>query len=196
MRTEDGSPISVQANISSINWGEQPAAMLCFEETPAVPPSVGVSEEDEKIAELEAILDTATDGVLVLDRDGCILRMNHSAEALFEVDRHKVAGERFISLLANESHKDALAYLERFAQQRPCKLAQWRTGSHRAIAFGRSHPACNDHGARIHSRNEPFLCCIARCNGLEAHAGGTAHPKAARGRCQQEKIGVSGQGQP
>ncbi len=113
LRTEDGSPISVQANISSIGWGDQPAAMLCFEETPVTPPSIGVSEEDEKIAELEAILDTATDGVLVLDRDGNILRMNHSAEALFEVDRHKVAGGPFISLLAQESHKDALAYLER-----------------------------------------------------------------------------------
>ncbi|WP_245418108.1 ATP-binding protein [Cohaesibacter haloalkalitolerans] len=113
LRTENGSPISVQANISSIAWGDQPAAMLCFEETPVTPPSIGVSEEDEKIAELEAILDTATDGVLVLDRDGNILRMNHSAEALFEVDRHKVAGEPFISLLAQESHKDALAYLER-----------------------------------------------------------------------------------
>ncbi|WP_319411368.1 ATP-binding protein [uncultured Cohaesibacter sp.] len=113
LRKQDGSPISVQASISSINWGEEPAAMLLFEETPVAPPSIGVSEEDEKIAELEAILDTATDGVLVLDREGRILRMNHSAEALFEVDRHKVAGELFVSLLAEESHKDALAYLER-----------------------------------------------------------------------------------
>nr|WP_321483941.1 ATP-binding protein [uncultured Cohaesibacter sp.] len=135
LRTEDGSPISVQANISSINWGELPAAMLCFEETPAVPPSVGVSEEDEKIAELEAILDTATDGVLVLDRDGCILRMNHSAEALFEVDRHKVAGERFISLLANESHKDALAYLERL---RNSGLASLLNGGQEVIGQLRS----------------------------------------------------------
>ncbi|SFN97437.1 PAS domain S-box-containing protein [Cohaesibacter marisflavi] len=135
LRTEDGSPISVEANISSINWGEQPAAMLCFEETPATPPSVGVSEEDEKIAELEAILDTATDGVLVLDRDGCILRMNHSAEALFEVDRHKVAGERFVSLLADESHKDALAYLERL---RNSGLASLLNGGQEVIGQLRS----------------------------------------------------------
>nr|WP_321981762.1 ATP-binding protein [uncultured Cohaesibacter sp.] len=135
LRTEDGSPISVEANISSINWGEHPAAMLCFEETPAIPPSVGVSEEDEKIAELEAILDTATDGVLVLDRDGCILRMNHSAEALFEVDRHKVAGERFVSLLADESHKDALAYLERL---RNSGLASLLNGGQEVIGQLRS----------------------------------------------------------
>nr|WP_321458395.1 ATP-binding protein [uncultured Cohaesibacter sp.] len=113
LRRENGAPISVQAHISSINWGDQPAAMLCFEETPIEPPSTGVSEEDEKIAELEAILDTATDGVLVLDREGRILRMNHSAEALFEVDRHKIAGSLFVELLAQESQKDALAYLDR-----------------------------------------------------------------------------------
>ena len=36
-----------------------------------------------KTSELRAILDTATDGVLVLDRDGRVLSANRSAEALF-----------------------------------------------------------------------------------------------------------------
>ena len=112
LRGASGAPISVLANISSINWGERPAAMLCFEKAPDTPPGLGISEEDEKIAELEAILDTATDGVVVLNEAGDILRMNHSAEALFEVDRHRVAGESFLALLAEESHRDALDYLQ------------------------------------------------------------------------------------
>ena len=112
LRGSDGSPVSVLATISSINWGDHPAAMLSFEDVQETPPQMGVSEEDEKIAELEAILDTATDGVVVLDGDGSILRMNHSAEALFETDRHDVAGDSFLTLLAEESHKDTLAYLE------------------------------------------------------------------------------------
>ncbi len=112
LRTQTGQPISVLANISSINWGDVPAAMLCFEQAKDNLPGMGVSEEDEKIAELEAILDTATDGVLVLDKAGCILRMNHSAEALFEVDRHAVAGNALIDLFVEESHGDALDYLE------------------------------------------------------------------------------------
>ena len=104
---------SVLACISSINWGERPAAMLTFEAAPDTRPGLGVSEEDEKIAELEAILDTATDGVVVLDETGHILRMNHSAEALFEVDRHEIAGNSFLDLIMEESHKDVLDYLTR-----------------------------------------------------------------------------------
>ena len=111
LRGADGAPVSVLASIASINWGERPAAMLCFEKSPETQPALGVSEEDEKIAELEAILDTATDGVIVLNEDGHILRMNHSAEALFEVDRHNVAGGSVLNLLAEESHKVMLDYL-------------------------------------------------------------------------------------
>ncbi len=111
LRGASKQPLSVLATISSINWGAKPAALLCFEETPDQPQAMGISEEDEKIAELEAILDTATDGVMVLDGQGHVLRMNHSAEALFEVDRHDVAGSSFLDLLAEESHKTALDYL-------------------------------------------------------------------------------------
>ncbi len=112
LRGGKGVPVSVLATISSINWGDRPAAMLSFEDAQETAPKTGVSEEDEKIAELEAILDAATDGVVVLDGDGMILRMNHSAEALFETDRHDVAGDSFLTLLAEESHNDTLTYLE------------------------------------------------------------------------------------
>ena len=70
----------------------------------------------QKIAELEAILDTATDGVAVVDADGCIVRINRSAEALFGVDSADVAGLPFTHLLAEESRKSALDYLEGLAQ--------------------------------------------------------------------------------
>ena len=112
LRDAGGQPVSVNATISSINWGDEPAALLSFTEAPNEAPTIGLSEEDEKIAELEAILDTATDGVVVLDANASILRMNHSAEALFEVDRHEVAGSSFLNLLAEESHKDAIDYLD------------------------------------------------------------------------------------
>jgi PAS domain S-box-containing protein len=69
-----------------------------------------------KIAELEAILDTATDGVAVVDANGCIVRINRSAEALFGVDSADVAGLPFTHLLAEESRKSALDYLEGLAQ--------------------------------------------------------------------------------
>jgi len=43
--------------------------------------------------ELSAILDTATDGVAVLDRQGLILTLNRSGEALFGYDQNEVAGK-------------------------------------------------------------------------------------------------------
>ncbi|MGA7311628.1 MAG: histidine kinase dimerization/phospho-acceptor domain-containing protein, partial [Pseudolabrys sp.] len=65
--------------------------------------------------ELKSILDTATDGVLVLDRTGRILSANRSAEALFGYEPADFAKHSFGDLLAPESRRSALDHLERFA---------------------------------------------------------------------------------
>jgi len=62
-------------------------------------------------SELRAILDTAADGVLVLDREGCVLSINRSAEALFGYDSRALIGRPFSSLFAPESQRAALEYL-------------------------------------------------------------------------------------
>jgi PAS domain S-box-containing protein len=62
--------------------------------------------------ELRSILDTATDGVLVLERDGRIVSLNRSAEALFGYDNHELSGRPFAELFAPESRRAALDYLE------------------------------------------------------------------------------------
>ncbi len=67
---------------------------------------------EQKLVELEAILDTATDGILVVDQDGLVERLNRSAEALFGIETAAVAGHRFTELLAEESRKSALDYLD------------------------------------------------------------------------------------
>jgi PAS domain S-box-containing protein len=68
--------------------------------------------KDAEARELHAILDTATDGVVVLDEKGRVLSLNRSAEALFGYEQHDVAGESITILLAPESHRVALDYLE------------------------------------------------------------------------------------
>lgn len=70
--------------------------------------SARAAREDE----LRAILDTATDGVLVLDAQGRILSVSRSAEALFGYEQNQVIGESFTRLLAGESHAVAQDYLE------------------------------------------------------------------------------------
>ena len=55
--------------------------------------------------ELRAILDTATDGVLVLDRAGRVLSANRSAEALFGYDARQFVELSVGELLVPESRK-------------------------------------------------------------------------------------------
>lgn len=100
---------------------EAPAALPASESAQAAarqdPALVAeLAEAGHKIAELEAILDTATDGVAVVDAEGRIVRINRSAEALFGVETGDVAGLPFTHLLAEESRKSALDYLEGLAQ--------------------------------------------------------------------------------
>jgi PAS domain S-box-containing protein len=62
--------------------------------------------------ELQSILHTATDGVILVERQGYILFLNRSAEALFGYESAEVAGHAFVDLFAPESHRTALDYLE------------------------------------------------------------------------------------
>ena len=64
-------------------------------------------------SELSAILDTATDGVIVLDRAARIVSANRSAQALFGYDAHELEGKSFADLFAPESIGAAIDYLER-----------------------------------------------------------------------------------
>jgi PAS domain S-box-containing protein len=65
-----------------------------------------------ELGELRSVLDTATDGVILLDGQGRILSLNRSAEALFGFDQNEIAGENLTVLLEPESHLAALDYLE------------------------------------------------------------------------------------
>lgn len=57
---------------------------------------------DDRITELTAMLDTATDGVVTIDDRGRILSMNKAAEALFGYDQREVTGELFTLLFAGK----------------------------------------------------------------------------------------------
>jgi len=67
--------------------------------------------------ELESVLETATDGVLVVDRDGMILASNRSAEALFGYESHEMIDRSFLDLFAPESHRMAHQYLDGLIRQ-------------------------------------------------------------------------------
>ncbi len=85
-------------------------------ETTAVRAQADAARARAETAELHAVLDTATDGVIVLDRTGSILSANRSAEALFGYDARELIGRRFFELFAPESVDVATEYLDNVCQ--------------------------------------------------------------------------------
>src|SRR5262249_4160073 len=77
--------------------------------------TVELARVEARADELEGILDTATDGVIVIDGRGKIGTLNRAAEALFGVKGAEYAGRYFTDLLADESQKAALDYLDGLA---------------------------------------------------------------------------------
>jgi PAS domain S-box-containing protein len=107
-----GENIAVTVRASSAEWDGGEADLLVIRRASNVAPHSQPSQ-DSRVHELEAILDTATDGVIVLNETGRILSLNRSAEALFGYNERAVAGDAITVLLAPESHIVALDYLER-----------------------------------------------------------------------------------
>jgi PAS domain S-box-containing protein len=85
-----------------------PAAPAVVAEAVEAPPTLAWEPVD---AELRAILDTATDGIITLDENGHIRGFSAGAEALFGYRLSEVAGRPFTELLAPESRKVVRNYL-------------------------------------------------------------------------------------
>src|SRR5690606_5673935 len=62
------------------------------------------------------IIDTATDGVVLIARDGTIRNISRPAEALFGFDSSAVEGKDFATLFAIESHRAVRDYLNGLAE--------------------------------------------------------------------------------
>lgn len=115
----DGGVIAAEARMQTIQWGDLPATLMIFRRPAEEDEGAGqatleleLRRREAELQELHAVLDTATDGIVMLDGDGRIMAMNRSAEALFGYDQNEVAGEAFITLLAPESHAAAIDYIE------------------------------------------------------------------------------------
>ncbi|MCR9137981.1 MAG: PAS domain S-box protein [Alphaproteobacteria bacterium] len=130
----NGQSVSVRARLRSIAWDDGRALMLALSEVvPAAsqpeadvidgPVEDTVSEEERvesagrisalqvEVDELRSILETATDGVVLIDDDGIIRSMNQSASALFDYDEEETSGQPFAMLFAHESQRAVQDYL-------------------------------------------------------------------------------------
>jgi PAS domain S-box-containing protein len=111
--------LPIAARLVRAPWQGVPATAMVVHRIPENDPTqrllaleLEARAGDSRLRELTSILDTATDGIIVLDDAGRILSLNRSAEALFGYDQREVAGESVTMLLAAESQSLALDYLE------------------------------------------------------------------------------------
>ncbi|MDV4153164.1 MULTISPECIES: ATP-binding protein [Rhizobium] len=74
-----------------------------------------VAKLQVEVEELRSILETATDGVVVIGTEGDIRSMNRSASALFNYDEQETRGKPFVMLFAHESQKAVIDYLNGLA---------------------------------------------------------------------------------
>ena len=124
--TVDGNQPPVEGRLFSAIWNDENALVVVLDPRPAAQPVAGERQctvpelSLRRIAaenrELETILDTATDGVLMLDRAGRVLSANRSAEALFGYDADEIAELSLGDLLAPESRHHVLDHLDRLAR--------------------------------------------------------------------------------
>ncbi len=116
-----GVQIPVEAKLISAPWDGETALVYILRQSDGVSDKrsetseMNLREAEAVGGELRGILDTATDGVILLDRSGHIISLNRSAEALFGYDSAEIEGQNFTRLFAPESHRGAVDYLEGLA---------------------------------------------------------------------------------
>jgi PAS domain S-box-containing protein len=115
----DGGTITVEGRIQTTRWQGESAILLSFRRPVEADfkERVRASEEaarraERRADELQTVLDTATDGVVILDGEGRIIGINRSAEALFGYEAGDIAGKGMLMLFAPESHRAAFDYLD------------------------------------------------------------------------------------
>lgn len=136
-----GHQIPVKAHLQSVPWDGGRALLLALREDTDFGKLEAKSAEENKdqalgniesnrpngfgdigSRELSGILDTATDGVVVLSSDGKIRAINRAAEALFGYAFDAVKDEEFTKLFARESHRSASNYLAGLSENNVASL--------------------------------------------------------------------------
>ena len=114
-------PIPVEARLLSAPWDGDVALVYVLRRAGAgldermEAGELALRDAEATAREMRSILDTATDGVALLDGKGRLLGMNRSAEALFGFDSGEIEGRNFTVLFAPESHRAAADYLDGLA---------------------------------------------------------------------------------
>ncbi len=119
INTVNGKQKPVEGRLFSTNWGGENALVLMIStraEDGDKAADLALRRLEAENRELKSILDTTTDGVVVVDRAGRVLSANRSAQALFGYEAAQFAELMYGDLFAPESRGAALDDLERLAR--------------------------------------------------------------------------------
>ncbi len=126
VRMKNGDLKRVDARLHTVPWRGGNGLMISLHDlTDRKPPTEAkttqplfeeISEDTVRVAELESILETATDGIIIMTADGIVQGVNRSAEALFGRNRDELIGEEFAACLAPESRRSTRDYISGLTQ--------------------------------------------------------------------------------
>jgi PAS domain S-box-containing protein len=127
--SDDGMPLTIahsaddhapsDARLFSILWDDDTAHALILQDAKSTAaPAVRSAGAQPAAApqpaggSYDAILETATDGIILFDRSGAIISSNRSAQRLFDMSPNELAVHNFAELFATESQRVVLDYFE------------------------------------------------------------------------------------
>lgn len=114
LTNQNGQITRVVAHMHTINWDGQTASLVSLQPRPD---ETGPMQNADQAGpwradELLTILNTAIEGVLMIDQTGNILAANHGAEALFDTDQMTLQSRNITDLLVPDSRQIAQDYLQ------------------------------------------------------------------------------------
>lgn len=177
VRLAEGGVRAVDARMHSVPWNGHRGLMISITErttpVPAPAPTATIvpfaeAENPELlqartlIEEMDTILETATDGVLVLNERGTITKVNRSAEALFAASRLDMEGAPLNDYLAPESHRAAADYLDGLARNGVASILNDGREVLGRVSSGGLIPLFMTIGRIATNGDEPKFCAVLR----------------------------------
>ncbi len=111
----DGTVERTRLHLQRVSVAGRSCLLMSFTERPEPEDELlagTVVDLQREVEELQAVLDTATDGIVLLDASERVRKMNGAAEALFGLSPDIYLGLPFVDLLAPESRQSAQDYIE------------------------------------------------------------------------------------
>jgi len=108
---KDDTRYSIKPILQTVPWAGDKALMLSFASQNELVIGHTPSIEISKSSEIQSILDTASDGIILTEKDGGVISMNASAEVLFGRTYDDIEGQFLWNFFAEESHDPIREYV-------------------------------------------------------------------------------------